>query len=403
MVSNRCIRYCFTQQRAHALYYFRKMDLVSLIYHEQQEGQLCAQHALNNLLQQPLYTAINMSDIGNQLDLKEKEFGINETERNQNYDDSGFFSLQVIQQALQVFELNLVAFGSSEELAIRTRKHTLEANAYIANLNQHWFTLRKFGNSPSRWYNLNSNQKSPTYLSETYLELLLNQIQEQGYSVYIVDGQLPMSDADLYASENPIPEPHFVKFTSDDGLASNNEGDDLDPDTKKALQLSLQEGDDDQVQLAIQASLGANTDAIGEDEQLKMAIQASLSSTNIKGKGKQKRVKISEDEDIQRAIQASLMDDGTVGETSVSGRSTFSSSGQDVDLTRAIKLSMNDVSQGESLTQGELDARPVQFRVGPLITNAPPGASHPGSHPASKESEVEVMRRKRLEKLSGGK
>ena len=31
------------------------------IYHEQQQGALCAQHALNNLLQSPLFTADDLA------------------------------------------------------------------------------------------------------------------------------------------------------------------------------------------------------------------------------------------------------------------------------------------------------------------------------------------------------
>ena len=33
------------------------------IYHEVQEGALCAQHALNNLLQRELFSAVSLADI----------------------------------------------------------------------------------------------------------------------------------------------------------------------------------------------------------------------------------------------------------------------------------------------------------------------------------------------------
>lgn len=33
------------------------------IYHEVQEGSLCAQHALNNLLQRELFSAVSLADI----------------------------------------------------------------------------------------------------------------------------------------------------------------------------------------------------------------------------------------------------------------------------------------------------------------------------------------------------
>ena len=33
------------------------------IYHEIQEGSLCAQHALNNLLQKEMFSAVSLADI----------------------------------------------------------------------------------------------------------------------------------------------------------------------------------------------------------------------------------------------------------------------------------------------------------------------------------------------------
>ncbi len=33
------------------------------IYHETQEGSLCAQHALNNLLQREIFSAVSLADI----------------------------------------------------------------------------------------------------------------------------------------------------------------------------------------------------------------------------------------------------------------------------------------------------------------------------------------------------
>ena len=40
--------------------------------HEQQEGQLCAQHALNALLQGPYFTAVDLATIAQQLDEEER-------------------------------------------------------------------------------------------------------------------------------------------------------------------------------------------------------------------------------------------------------------------------------------------------------------------------------------------
>lgn len=73
------------------------MDLVPHIYHETQGpgSMLCAQHALNNLLQQHLFTPQDLADIARRLDQLEAD-QLDEDEQggeSNNYDDSGFFSI----------------------------------------------------------------------------------------------------------------------------------------------------------------------------------------------------------------------------------------------------------------------------------------------------------------------
>ena len=69
--------------------------------------------------------------------------------------------------------------------------------AYICNYHEHWFTIRKIG---SQWFNLNSLKSEPELISDTYLALLLKQLQEEGYSIFIVNGILPDSQADQVLS-----------------------------------------------------------------------------------------------------------------------------------------------------------------------------------------------------------
>uniref|UniRef100_A0A3B3DZP3 ubiquitinyl hydrolase 1 n=1 Tax=Oryzias melastigma TaxID=30732 RepID=A0A3B3DZP3_ORYME len=42
------------------------------IFHEKQEGSLCAQHCLNNLLQGEYFTPVDLSSIAHQLDEEER-------------------------------------------------------------------------------------------------------------------------------------------------------------------------------------------------------------------------------------------------------------------------------------------------------------------------------------------
>ncbi|KAJ3212309.1 Ataxin-3 [Entophlyctis luteolus] len=184
------------------------MDIVDLVFFEKQEGQLCAQHALNALLQGQYFTAVDLSQIASDLDDQELAT-LDESSRakfsSQNYDDSGFFSIQVIQNALAVWNLSLSPLASPSNAAAKA--DPASQSAFILNLNEHWLTLRKFGNSRNRWYNLDSTTSGPTHISEFYLQALLSQLSAEGYSIFVVSGSLPMCDADAYAAAYPIPAP----------------------------------------------------------------------------------------------------------------------------------------------------------------------------------------------------
>ena len=122
---------------------------MDLIFHEMQDGALCAQHCLNNLLQSDYYSAVDLAQIAQQLDRQERmhmsEAGTQTREFEQflkqdssNYDDSGFFSIQVLQKALESWNLELVPFQGQNELASQARKHPIDQQAYICNFKEHW-------------------------------------------------------------------------------------------------------------------------------------------------------------------------------------------------------------------------------------------------------------------------
>jgi ataxin-3 len=58
--------------------------------------------------------------------------------------------------------------------------------AFVLNLSSHWLPLRRFASSPNRWYNLNSFLQHPEWISPTYLKMVLQQAEEEGYSVFVV-------------------------------------------------------------------------------------------------------------------------------------------------------------------------------------------------------------------------
>ncbi|NWS73034.1 ATX3 protein, partial [Crotophaga sulcirostris] len=168
-----------------------------------QEGSLCAQHCLNNLLQGEYFSPVELSSIAQQLDEEERmrmaEGGVSSEEYRTflqqqpsvNMDDSGFFSIQVISNALKVWGLELILFNSPEYQ--RLGIDPINEKSFICNYKEHWFTIRKLG---KQWFNLNSLLMGPELISDTYLALFLAQLQQEGYSIFVVKGDLPDCEAD---------------------------------------------------------------------------------------------------------------------------------------------------------------------------------------------------------------
>ncbi|CAG5127791.1 unnamed protein product [Candidula unifasciata] len=217
------------------------------IFHEKQEGSLCAQHCLNALLQNQYFSAVDLAQIGRRLDERERDrmaeggIGTNEYQRfieepSSNYDDSGFFSVQVISEALSVWGLDMVLYNSQHPVALQARA------------------------DPTRfsWFNLNSLLSGPELISDTYLSLFLTQLQQEGYSIFIVTGQLPECEADQLLRLMPAVQTIKPRLLTEkeewDG--ANNE-DPEDPVLTEALQASrdLIDSDDTALQRALQLSL----------------------------------------------------------------------------------------------------------------------------------------------------
>lgn len=80
---------------------------------------------------------------------------------------------------------------------------------------EHWFAIRRLGN---QWFNLNSLLEGPelvkdlnfdlnqlyNQVSNSYLGEFLAQLQQEGYSIFLVTGTLPECDADLVLQARPI-------------------------------------------------------------------------------------------------------------------------------------------------------------------------------------------------------
>uniref|UniRef100_A0A4W4EWD6 ubiquitinyl hydrolase 1 n=1 Tax=Electrophorus electricus TaxID=8005 RepID=A0A4W4EWD6_ELEEL len=138
-------------------------------FHDQ--GSLCAQHCLNNLLQGEYFTPVELSSIAQQLDEEERirmaEGGVLSEEYRTfleqpsgNMDDSGFFSIQ--------------------------------------------------------WFNLNSLLTGPELISDTYLALFLAQLQQEGYSIFVIRGNLPECEADQILRIMRVEQQHRPKLIGEE-------------------------------------------------------------------------------------------------------------------------------------------------------------------------------------------
>ncbi|ODM89473.1 Ataxin-3 [Orchesella cincta] len=174
------------------------------IFFEKQDGALCGQHCLNNALQSSLFSAVDLSEIARQLDEKERqtmaELGTDTKEYREfianpssNFDDSGYFSVQVLSEAVKNVNLELVSFQSDDSRAAKARSDPVEERLFICHREDHWFSMRKFG---QQWVNLNSTLNAPELLTDTYFNLLLSTLQNEGGRLFVVFGELPESDAD---------------------------------------------------------------------------------------------------------------------------------------------------------------------------------------------------------------
>lgn len=250
----------------------------------QQEGSLCAQHCLNSLLQGAYFTAVDLSTLAQIMDEAERqrmaENGVDSEEYRRfleqpsgNMDDSGYFSVQVISSALEVWGLELVPYSSTDERVKEAIGNPCLMQAYICNFRDHWLTIRKIGN---QWFNLNSLLSKPELISDTYLSLFLAQLKNDGYSIFVIIGKLPDCDADQLLRLNPVgrvsrPVLHTVESQTSDPELEEAIRMSLADDSQGLVTFNIEETD---LQRALQMSM--QNEEEDEDMLLKRAINMSL-------------------------------------------------------------------------------------------------------------------------------
>ncbi|XP_063118466.1 ataxin-3 isoform X9 [Rattus norvegicus] len=243
------------------------------IFHEKQEGSLCAQHCLNNLLQGEYFSPVELSSIAHQLDEEER---LRMAEGGVTSEDYRTF-LQVISNALKVWGLELILFNSPEYQ--RLRIDPINERSFICNYKEHWFTVRKLG---KQWFNLNSLLTGPELISDTYLALFLAQLQQEGYSIFVVKGDLPDCEADQLLQMIKVQQMHRPKLIGEE-LAHLKEQSALKADLERVLEAAdgpgMFDDDEDDLQRALAMSR-QEIDMEDEEADLRRAIQLSMQGSS---------------------------------------------------------------------------------------------------------------------------
>ncbi|BAB92851.1 putative Machado-Joseph disease gene product ataxin-3 [Oryza sativa Japonica Group] len=172
-----------------------------LLYHEVQEGKLCAVHCVNTTLQGPFFSEFDLSALAVDLDQRERQVMsegaagaattaagdfLAEGEGSHNVSLGGDFSIQVLQKALEVWDLQVIPLDSPD-VGSCLFDPELET-AFICHLQDHWFCIRKVN---GEWYNFNSLYPAPEHLSKFYLSAFIDTLKGSGWSIFAVRGNFP--------------------------------------------------------------------------------------------------------------------------------------------------------------------------------------------------------------------
>jgi len=184
--------------------------------------------------------------------------------------DTGFFSIQVLQKALEVFDIELIPYASQHPIAQQARADPQSIQAYICNLREHWLTIRRFG---SQHFDLNSISTVPKLISNTYLSLYLAQLKQSGYSIFIIHGSLPPCPADERLLNNEIDPIYYRSLTDRIDVVKTDQNTNTNNKKLKNSPRSTSSFDEKEIQRAIKASVELDN---ADDKALQQVLAQSL-------------------------------------------------------------------------------------------------------------------------------
>jgi ataxin-3 len=229
-------------------------------------------------------------------------------EESGNVSLDGNFSLTVLQEALRVWGLACTPFASkTEPEAAAARAAPVAQRGFLLNLDRHWYSIRRIG---VEWFNFNSLLAAPQPVSDTYLALMLQQLQVEGWSIFVVTGAWQARGAMRgEASADGV----WLSRSQAAALCADAARDKAAARTRTAAQTLFSRAAQEGGKLTLRA-WGGGADA-GDDPDLAKALAASLGEADVgwvssgapPSRPRERPASpIDEDEALARAIAASL-------------------------------------------------------------------------------------------------
>jgi ataxin-3 len=242
------------------------------IYHERQQSSLCGQHCLNNLLQQKYFSAPDLSEIALELDRTEARLG-GKSLVSGNVSEDGFFSVQVLREALHKFHgLTLVSWTSEEGRDAVSDPTT--QNAFVINAREHWYAIRKLN---GHWWNLNSLEPQPQFISAFYLSALLGQLRADRCTIFLVVGNMVQNASKPSSDDEELSSWHRECDILPAGEKSNSNKPAIFSGAGRKLNDSAKDD------LSSRTNSIMNNSDVSDDPDLALALQLSLEMSKNNG------------------------------------------------------------------------------------------------------------------------
>jgi ataxin-3 len=150
------------------------------IYFERQEAACCGRHAINALMQGPVFNDVSLAESALALWAEERALlggeGGGSPGDNPYVDNSGNFSVEVLSNALRTHGVELIREAAEVERCIANPNLRV---AYLFNRNEHWFVIRRFDAQGGKWLNLDSVNVAPMPIGEVYLSAFMQQYKAE--------------------------------------------------------------------------------------------------------------------------------------------------------------------------------------------------------------------------------